>query len=77
MKVRTFTPRGFEDFCDIVDSKGNQIVVRESSSDLNCVWIFARGSLAPHLTAAQAKVVAEALLAFVAKQESKESLDAA
>jgi hypothetical protein len=77
--TRKFTPQGFEDFATLVDSHGSNVVVRESSEAgaMHC-WIFChvgdegeRMNTTPHLTAAQARVVARGLLAF-AKRARKE-----
>jgi hypothetical protein len=71
--TRRFTERGFEDFCSFRDVYGSRIVVRQSSlATEDCVWIFAQDNPhqeypAPHLNVEQAKIVAEALLAFVAR----------
>lgn len=40
--TRRFTQRGFEEFCRLVDTRGTEVVVRESSQiGEPCVWIFA------------------------------------
>lgn len=39
------TGRGFRDYACIVDNRGTQITVRESSSaDGHCVWIFCKNA---------------------------------
>ena len=72
---RKFTERGFEDFCEFVDTNGSRIVVRQSSSaGVDAVWIFASDNPhmehpSPHLNFEQAKIVADALLAFVLRYD--------
>ena len=72
---RKFTERGFEDFCEFVDTNGSRIVVRQSSSaEADAVWIFASDNPhmddpSPHLNVEQAKIVAAALMAFVHRFE--------
>lgn len=72
---RKFTPRGFEDYCKFIDTNGSEVVVRASSIATDvCVWIFANNNphmpnASPHLNVEQAKIVAAALLQFVALAE--------
>lgn len=73
------TPRGFSVYSEIKDSNGRTIRVQESSrADGPCVWIFCTDAdgadavmhvgkpmaFSPHLTKAQARRVAAALLRF-------------
>lgn len=70
------TPRGFAVFTEFIDGYRNEVRVQESSSaEGRFVWVFckpAEGSMfeehekspAPHLTPAQARRVAKALLRF-------------
>jgi len=73
------TSRGFNIYSEFKDSYNNQIRVQESSSAMKeCVWIFCDypegksvkfhagdwQSAAPHLTKAQARKLAKALLKF-------------
>ena len=73
------TQRGFRDFASFKDSHGNPVTVRESSQvGEPCVWVFCHHEqifgchvdTAPHLNAAQARVLAEALMEFARKEEA-------
>lgn len=74
---RRFTPRGFEDFAQLIDSHGNQVTVRESSTLDGHVHLFCHrldagvyAATSPYLNAEQAREVACGLTTFA------ESLDA-
>jgi hypothetical protein len=81
---RSFTPRGFEDFADLIDTHGQQIVVRESSSLAPRVWIFVHSKeLDPHLLVNgahldpdQALVVAAALVEFASRHTPRTEKEA-
>ena len=80
--MERFTQRGFENFTKFVDTHHNLVIVRESSQvGEPCVWIFSRANddiaglaiTAPHLNAAQCRMLAAALMAFADKVETEES----
>jgi hypothetical protein len=75
------TPRGFEIFGEYKDSRGNVVRLQQSSAaGVPFVWIFVHGpngndvyehlgkftAVSPHLTRAQARRIARALLRFAA-----------
>jgi len=80
---RSFTPRGFENFLEMYDTKNQRVCVRESSVDDDCggkcIHIFCDeagmpmpgGSYpSPHLSVDQAERLAWALAAFVARERN-------
>lgn len=74
---RVFTPRGFEDFANFVDSHGSNVVVRESSEvgPEPHVWVFCQREAqgrAPHLTKQQALKLVQALTNFAYRNEEEE-----
>lgn len=79
MASKKRTPRGFSIYGEYKDSRGQTVRVQESSSAMGpCVWIFCNAedgsdalihlgkptARSPHLTKAQARRVAAALLRF-------------
>ena len=64
------TARGFLVYTEFTDDSGNRVRVQESSSaTARRCWIFAqdregRDAVSPHLSSAQARRIAKALLRF-------------
>lgn len=82
---RSFTPRGFENYCEIIDQRGRTVTVRESSqAGEGWVWIFCQDasgadgqlhlgkwqSYSPHLSIDNARDVVDALNRWIADQQS-------
>lgn len=77
--MRAFTERGFEVFAVFNDRYNNGVRIQESSlAEEPCVWIFCDAGPthdakivppSPHLTLDQARIVRDALDAFLKKNE--------